>query len=356
MNLSRINNFDMIRLLASLQVVFVHATKHLDLFGDNSRPVSFFIKEFIERFPGVPVFFTVSGFLVYWSVERNSNSLKRFFKNRLLRIYPGLWFCLFITIVLLFIFKSLVFEDLTSKDFLLWLGGQLTFFQFYTPDMLRDFGVGTPNGSLWTITVELQYYFILPLIFYVISRFKKLGAKNISLGIITIISMAFAYIIKLNFVNESMISKLAGVNVLTYLFNFIFGIFIFINWNWLKKYLVNKAHFWLVGYVIYVFVFYFYLGAYQKGYVPNILGMIAFLILAMLTISFAYSKPNLSKFLKGHDLSYGVYIYHMLVINSLIELGLNSGISFVLSFILSIIMGLISWLLIEKKALSFKKK
>lgn len=37
---------------------------------------------------------------------------------------------------------------------------QGTVFQFWTPDFLRGYGCGTPNGSLWTICVLVQFYIV----------------------------------------------------------------------------------------------------------------------------------------------------------------------------------------------------
>jgi len=356
MQLSRKNNFDLIRVLAALQVVYVHASKHLFASTPKSDTYLYYINEIIEKFPGVPIFFTVSGFLVYWSLERNQNNLTKFFKNRLLRIYPGLWACLLITIVLLLIFGAVEVEDFGNKQLYIWLFSQLTFFQFYTPDIIRDFGVGTPNGSLWTITVELQYYLILPIIFFLLTKLKKKLYKNICLFIIILSSLIFAYFIKNNYHVDTIINKLAAVTVLTYLYNFLFGILIFINWNSIKKYIENKVIYWLSFYLIYIILFYFIGNMYGKGYVPNLYGVTGFLLLSILTISLAYSKPILIFLTKGNDISYGVYIYHMLVINTLIELNINTKISFIFSFICSILLGILSWRLIEKKALKFKSR
>lgn len=44
---------------------------------------------FIDLFPGVPIFFFISGFLISKSFEENS-VLKEYALNRILRIYPGL--------------------------------------------------------------------------------------------------------------------------------------------------------------------------------------------------------------------------------------------------------------------------
>ena len=62
------NNFDLIRLAAALQVASTHA---LPYFVPGSR--SWYLVRFLELFPGVPVFFFVSGFLISKSFEKNSN-------------------------------------------------------------------------------------------------------------------------------------------------------------------------------------------------------------------------------------------------------------------------------------------
>src|SRR5215213_3212767 len=76
------NSFNAIRLLAALQVVYVHSYAHLDLPRLPGH-------DWITQFPGVPIFFAASGFLVFSSLLR-LGSLTEFFRHRALRIYPAL--------------------------------------------------------------------------------------------------------------------------------------------------------------------------------------------------------------------------------------------------------------------------
>ena len=64
----KVNNFDLIRLIAALQVVFDHCLDHLKI--DQKW---FFLSEISRLFPGVPIFFFVSGFLISKSYENNKN-------------------------------------------------------------------------------------------------------------------------------------------------------------------------------------------------------------------------------------------------------------------------------------------
>ena len=43
------------------------------------------------------------------------------------------------------------------------------------PDFLRGYGVGVLNGSLWTIPVELQFYALVPLIYWSLSLRARTG-------------------------------------------------------------------------------------------------------------------------------------------------------------------------------------
>ena len=47
--------------------------------------------------------------------------------------------------------------------FILFIFCQSSIFQFWTPNFLRGYGCGTPNGSLWTIGILIQFYIIIGL-------------------------------------------------------------------------------------------------------------------------------------------------------------------------------------------------
>ena len=66
--INRINNFDLIRLLAAFQVVIAHGIIHLKI----NNPLSS-LSYILNYFPGVIVFFTISGFLITSSLQRNIN-------------------------------------------------------------------------------------------------------------------------------------------------------------------------------------------------------------------------------------------------------------------------------------------
>lgn len=55
---------------------------------------------------------------------------------------------------------------ISPGQWLIWLATQLTFLQFFNPDFLRDYFCRQLNASLWTISVEIQFYVRLRSFFF----------------------------------------------------------------------------------------------------------------------------------------------------------------------------------------------
>src|ERR1700761_5429148 len=117
------NNFDLLRIIAAIQVLILHCIMFLNL------PHQVWVVNCIKLFPGVPMFFVMSGFLISASYERNSD-LKNYFTNRCLRILPGLWTCLFLSVVAISIFGRVSFNN---REALPWLLKQMAGL-IYTPN------------------------------------------------------------------------------------------------------------------------------------------------------------------------------------------------------------------------------
>jgi peptidoglycan/LPS O-acetylase OafA/YrhL len=199
----RTNNFDLIRLLAAMQVVVSHGGEYLGV--ALWRP----LMTVLGFLPGVPIFFVVSGFLISLSWER-APSAGHYLRNRLLRIYPALWVCLLISIA---IFLSAGVRPDSFRHFAAWVVAQATVVQFYNPTFLRSFGVGVLNGSLWTIPVELQFYLVLP--------FLALAARKRPLRWLVLTIAACGGMLAARHgmgTSESVLQKLIGVTIAPYLF------------------------------------------------------------------------------------------------------------------------------------------
>lgn len=157
----RDNGFDTIRLLAAASVIFSHAFVLVD--GREATEPLYHLSNgqiTIGR-AAVAAFFVVSGLLISMSFDR-SRTVSRFVANRALRLFPGLWLCLFL---LVFVFGPLattapLTDYATSRETLGFLGN-FVFLQL-SQSVLGVFdglpGSDAFNSSLWTLKYEIACY------------------------------------------------------------------------------------------------------------------------------------------------------------------------------------------------------
>jgi peptidoglycan/LPS O-acetylase OafA/YrhL len=333
------NNFDLLRIYAAFQVLFQHSIFHLYQNSEIDGKISL-LNSLMQYIHGVPVFFLISGFLITMSYERNP-SLKEYIRNRVLRIYPALYMNLLFSLFILYIFGFLSFRF----ELIPWLLAQTTLFQFYNIDIFRDFGTGVINGSLWTISVELTFYILLPILLYF---YKK---NKLSLFILFMFSFMFWIYDKSNS-HDLFIDKLLHVSILPHLFVFIIGVAFYKFFNHLKKFVEDKFLVWFL-----LFIVFSYLSLVFKLESYLFVKLIKWVFFSFLVFSFAFSFRGLSqKILYGNDYTYGIYIYHAVILNIFVELNLVDRLEYLLYVvILSLFFGVVSWHIIEKPILKLKK-
>ncbi len=343
----RVNNFDLIRLLAALQVAITHAIPWLGIEYTNS--VTFLILSF---FPGVPIFFFVSGFLISKSYE-NKFSLGEYVKNRLLRIFPALIICIFISIIGVYLTGYVTSKGFSIGETMLWILSRIFFIQSYANKFEQQFTANSLNPSLWTIPIEIQFYALVPIIYYLLSLSKS-SKKNLNLIIMIFVFMVF-HIIRFNFDNQNLDNlffKLFRISFAPWLWMFLVGVFFQKNFRMLHQLLSGKV---LYCFPIYILTSYFLV--VQLGWrIDNGINPISFVNLSILIFSFAYSFTTLSeKILNRNDISYGIYIYHMPIVNILIYCGYTAKIAFmIIAILISILLAVLSWIFIEKNSLKLK--
>lgn len=324
----RRHNFDLLRILVAVLVLFNHATFYLKLDKQFPRLISFF--------PGVPIFFVISGFLVSKSYER-STSLWNYARNRLLRIFPGLWVCVLLTIPVATYFGY----DFLHIRGLAWLVAQLGG-AIYTPGFLKGFGFGSYNGSLWTIPVVLQFYVLLPVAYFVLSRRDDLTRGLVALwGLFLVLALIFRPMTTYIDGQPDPLTalKLVRYSFVPHFYLFLFGVLLQRFSAHESVLIQGKAPIWLAAYIALMYVI-------PDSDVKSVLHPLA---LGLVVLSAACTGPDLARLVfRGNDLSYGVYIYHGLVINVFVELGLVgspayawilAGVTFAVAFL--------SWKLVE---------
>jgi peptidoglycan/LPS O-acetylase OafA/YrhL len=148
----RIPSLDGLRAIAILMVLLSHS-------GDTPGAPTHHFSSF--GYFGVRIFFVISGFLItrLLVMERETTgtvSLKQFYYRRTLRIFPALWFYLFVIAAL----NARGRITLLSHDLLSALTYTVNYHQ------ARSWFV----GHLWSLSVEEQFYLIWPLIIIALSR------------------------------------------------------------------------------------------------------------------------------------------------------------------------------------------
>lgn len=272
----RIKELDALRGIAALAVVFYHFT---------TRYNQIFNKEFICNFSfgwlGVPVFFILSGFVIYLTVNKSKTSLS-FFKKRFLRLYPTYWICLILTLIIE-CFSSLSINKLSLTNVLV----NFTMFQ-------ELFNINNLDGAYWSLFPELMFYLIMGFLMF----FKKQNAYYIYNGVLLFIGIL--YLIWPNVIFEKLI-------VIHYILLFMIGIAFYRIYNGIR----NNIDFilivmnWLVGTKLY----------YQSNQsIPLLLLYCAFLAIIGIYFLFIYKKLEFlsrSKILMflGY-ISYALYLIH----------------------------------------------
>ena len=353
------NNFDLIRLFAAGQVALLHIVKNMEIPLPHSLQV---VRAALELFPGVPIFFVTSGYLISASFQRNPN-LGSYCLARILRIYPALWVATAVSVASACFFIAGANGPLTHTvsvlDLVRWIVAQLSIAQFYAPFSVREtFGVGHPNGSLWTIPVELQFYLLLPFLF---GLFRPNRSRLATRGLFALIVVSYGCSVAYLLMKEPIaawnpdISLLLRVTLLPYLYMFALGIGIQVCERWRSRLLDGKALFWLFAYVVVVLMEKVVLGAPVGTNTPDLLSMA---LLAAAVVSAAFTRPMWSaRILHGNDVSYGLYVYHMIVVNIAVSLGVAATLETgALVFVAAGLCAIASWFLVERPAIRLKRR
>lgn len=331
------NNFDLIRLVAALQVVYAHSTQWL------GAPWPGALWPTVPLLSGVPIFFIVSGFLITGSLMRHP-SLLAYFRNRALRIYPAL------LVNLLGISLMLATTGgLDPSRFWGWLGTTLLVgsdqlslsILGYTVFQSGGFYPVFPSGVLWTLPIELSFYLVAPLVISLSGRFRGaavLGALGLSLAYLAITSSNSAW----------------PLHLPSYLWIFMIGAAARVYWPVIRSGLEGRAVFWTAAYLVAGFalqtgdyVYQYQEFAWQTAPLTT--------LMACAVLSCAFTARRLSaRLLRSVDLSFGLYLWHMPVMWTFVGIGYFGGRAALISLLIALIIAAISWQVVERPALALR--
>lgn len=339
--LREINCFDFLRFFAASIVVVAHTQADLD---------TEVLWNAAELFDGIGMFFIMSGMLVYQSgqkVWRTTGHWRQYFWNRYLRIAPGIYSFVVLAPLILFAAGAISARDLVQPQMVLWLGAGFWLLPNYHPPMWSDVGYGVINGHLYTIPAEVSFYLVVPLLVLAAARW---GARAMLTGMLGVSILG------------PLVAHVLGApidNVLHHLFieragYFTAGVALAYVWprlpkTWSLFALAAAVYFALKilgpGTLVYD-VWQPVLLAAPLGYVVAFFGFRG----PARAVS-AFSAKG-----KVGDLSFGTYIWHVLIINLLLEAGWTGDWWLVpLVLALTWAAAILSWRLVEQPALRLKR-
>lgn len=153
---NRLKELDALRGLAAMMVVFFHFSM-----GRPQGQLGFKLGT-----TGVDLFFIISGFVIYMSLNRVKTSID-FVINRISRLYPTYWTCVSFTFIVISVYSFFKMGDAAHVDFKGYLAN-MTMFQFY-------FEIKNLDGTYWTMIVEMIFYIGILFLFH----FKILKYLNV---------------------------------------------------------------------------------------------------------------------------------------------------------------------------------
>lgn len=320
----RKNYFIWIRYLAAFSIVLSHSR----LFDTGSERHVEIAANLSWLYPGVPVLFFTSGFLVSLSY-RSSSDLIEYIVKRILRIYPAVWVALFASVAVLLLLRVIPMESVSSAEFVLWFVGQMSILFVYHPGFLDDFGLGTLNGSLWAIPVILQFYLLLPLIVRV-DRFLAGAGKGgwiyLILLLLAVVNVGSMYLG--NFHETVPVKILLNCTVVPWLFIF------FLGYCFQRDF--ERFHFqnpWSAILILGLYLLAF-LACIKAGvrWGRNDMNPLLISLLGLLVTNVAFTTAKMpalfdraTRLLEKYDVTFGIFIYHLVVLNFMLHYRIFEG-------------------------------
>jgi peptidoglycan/LPS O-acetylase OafA/YrhL len=295
MNQVYLKGLNGLRAIAALVVVYSHTCTRLDLYNLENNSGSLLADY------GVSIFFALSGFLITYLLllekqQSGTIGVKNFYLRRLLRIWPLYFLYLFLNIVF--------FGDKILNE-------RIFYYLLFVPNIAFTLNQNLPNlYHFWSIGVEEQFYLFWPLL--------TLAFKNVLRSVVLFIILFFGFKLLTNiylggdsilyvFLSHTRFECMAigGLGAVCYFFN--------------KKaihFLQNKV-FQLVSWAIVA------LSAFNLFYIFTIIDHVVISIVTVIIILNQISNEKKLVSLENKvfnyigGISFGIYIYHPLVINSL---------------------------------------
>lgn len=330
--LNRPSGFDYMRLVLASGVIAQHTVNVS--YGHLAAVALFHTPARIPFGIILPMFFSLSGFLVAGSLERN-RSLISFLGLRAIRLLPALAF----EVGLSAVFLGVIFTTMAPRDYFLDQEFRSYFLNIigWIHYQLPGVFVGNPvprivNGQLWTIPAELKCYITLAALGFV----GVIGRKRYVGWVIGITQLA---LMLLAIKNSSMDPAVVPIPVLVGCF--LIGVCAFRIRDAIHMTLPTASIAGIVTAILLV-------SPHGDWLLP--------VPVSYLTIYVGTLNPKRDKFLLSGDYSYGLYLYGFPIQQAVATQSWAHDwwINFVIAYPVALFFAILSWWLVEKPAMKLK--
>jgi peptidoglycan/LPS O-acetylase OafA/YrhL len=336
------NNLDCLRLILASIVVLFHE------YALTNLPAFSVLGRYMSPHFAVRSFFVISGLLIYRSYTRSS-SIASYLEKRVRRIYPAYFTVVALAAVALCPLSVFSPAQYFGIGFWKYLGANLLFLNFLAPSLPGVFTSNSStgvNGALWTLKIEVAFYLFVPVLHYLC---RRLGTKKVMATIFCLSCIwkyGFAWLASrggprgiYSLDSSRSIYSQLEVQFPTQLVYFSAGVLLLLYFDRLK------FHFRTISCITACL---FLLDHWFTGDVLDVFWI------SGLVFVFGFWR-YFGNFAKYGDFSYGVYIVHWPILQTLIVFGvarLNPAIFLLVSLSLIGLTALLMWHLVESRFLA----
>jgi peptidoglycan/LPS O-acetylase OafA/YrhL len=198
---------------------------------------------------GVDIFFVISGFIItkiiFERVLTKEITLKRFYLNRIRRIFPLYYFVILITLITGYVcLDPARLLDLSQSSFYSVVFFQEIFFYFQSLAYFSSDSLEVPLLHFWSLGIEEKFYILIP---FIIIFFLKIFKKSMILG-----TFIFSLILIIISFHIFEIDKVFFFYFFIFrFFEFMFGV---ISYLIHKKYTIQNKYFSILSFLILIFL------------------------------------------------------------------------------------------------------
>lgn len=351
--IEKIKILDSVRAIATASVFLFHAG-YLLTYSQNKlfSPVRFVT---FGGTVGVCIFFVLSGWLLFYQLYRHDRALTKsdlwdYTKKRLFRILPLYYFSLFFIVLLL---RP---EILSAPDGIRSILYNLVFLRG-----IKGAGGGgtiTINPVYWTLVIEMHFYFLLPIFYYLFYPFRNIKP------FLAVIFLGLAYraaLITFLPVPSMQLLRFTPANFDFFAIGML-GAYLYVRKvKWLE--LLGKEYMQVLSILgLLVFVRFYdleFLPTWSYVFAPIFLGLIIILII----ISFIFNNRSclsrlftIKPILFIGKISYSIYVWHAIVIPRVDMLDISGNYKFLLNIVITLIVSTITYYAVEAPFLRLKSR